>query len=50
MAAMFSSEKLNACSAMEMGCPSVRLIPEVDAAVLLVVAVLVCLRVLPCIL
>ena len=50
MAAMFPNGKMSARCAIAEVCSSVRIIPEVDAALILVVSVLVCLRVLPCIL
>jgi hypothetical protein len=50
MAAMFFNEKMTAHCRSAAVCPSVRMIPEVSAAIWLVVSVLVCLRVLPCIL
>ena len=50
MTAMFLNEKLVIRCTDAVAGSSVRVCPVVDAALLLVVSVLVCLRVLPCIL
>lgn len=44
-AKFFSHNSINRC-AVAAGCTSVRILPVIDAAVILVVSVLVCLRVI----